>query len=110
MHKHEDAAALCVEAGANVSIQRTPELNTALHEACHLKMSKVAKLLISKRSTTTTQGVDNHEWDMLEAKNQFGNTPLHSAAAAGSLECVKMLLDAGAKVKTPNHASSFPST
>ncbi|KAF0774737.1 hypothetical protein AaE_001561 [Aphanomyces astaci] len=45
---------------------------------------------------------------MINAKNQFGNTPLHAAAMAGCAATVQVLLDAGASVDELNNQLSTP--
>lgn len=40
--------------------------------------------------------------------NAYGNTALHAAVHAVSLQCVKLLLEAGADVHAVNHKGSTP--
>lgn len=63
--------ALCVlKAGADPSVQRTPDLNTALHIAGTSGHIEVVRELLTGVEKWCTQGVDQHEWNMLTATNQ----------------------------------------
>ena len=45
------------------------DLNTALHQACVIGSNEVVQDLLKLKDKVTTQGVDNHEWNMIEAEN-----------------------------------------
>ncbi len=46
---------------------------------------------------------NDEKWSMINAKNQFGNAPLHAAAMAGAADVVRVMLEAGANVNALNN-------
>lgn len=40
---------------------------------------------------------------IINEKNEYGSTPLHIAAGYNSMDCLKLLLDAGAEIKLKNN-------
>ena len=44
----------------------------------------------------------------IDTQDKYGNTPLHYAVKCGSLEMVKLLVEAGADIKTRNQANMTP--
>merc|ERR1712232_387297 len=95
---HDKAVALLLEKGADLHIKITLDLNTPLHLACTLPSPKnmtLVKLLVEKGSDVTIE-------------NQYGNTPVHTAALAGNNDLVQFLVDSGARVDYANHLKSTP--
>lgn len=73
-----------------------------------MKNAEIVAALLKEKDVAKTQGVDHHEWNMVEAVNQFINTPLHTASMAGNVDCVRLLLEAGADVNAQNMDGSTP--
>lgn len=107
-HKHPRMAQAVLAAGCDVTIQKNPDLNTALHQACAIGAKDLVVNILKLKDQVKTQGVDQHEWNMLEAANLYGHTPLHTAAQTGSIDCIELLLDAGADVNAKNGDGSIP--
>lgn len=89
---HKQIVQLLLKHGANVNAQSASG-NSPLHSAVLHGHSQVVELLV--------------EWAgdalKLEEPNENGHTPLMEAASAGDVECVRILLDAGANVNTHSH-------
>jgi ankyrin repeat protein len=71
---------------------------------------KLAALITAVRSGPIAQvekQIAAHP-ELLKAQDQGGSTPLHHAAAFGSLATLKILLDAGADVNSQNRRASTP--
>lgn len=62
----------------------------ALHLAVALGLTELIPMLIKKKPS------------LLNSKDDYENTPLHTAAGNGNLECAKILLDAGADFTLKN--------
>jgi len=88
-HKPPVCAELLLDYGAKVSIASKHGW-LPLHECCHSRSYKstIVKLLLKKGDDS----VDPN------AKNRYGNTALHSAASAGNLDILQLLLDVGASM------------
>ncbi|XP_062209424.1 protein ACCELERATED CELL DEATH 6-like [Phragmites australis] len=77
----------------------TPQLNTALHLAALHGHSKFASEVLDKKS------------ELLVAKNDDGDTPLHLAAKAGKLKVAELLVSvARAWQDDPNTADTSPNS
>ena len=84
-----------LDAGANPKAV-TESGDTLLHLAAAQGNADVLKLLIEKRLSVN------------QKDRSFGATPLHDAAMANSLECVRLLLAAGARPDSPDSGSITP--
>lgn len=113
-----------IEGGAPVNIVAVDSI-TPLHEACIRGQAQCVRLLLDAGAQVrdckfyrnySPQSKNNkyssHPASLLfteprlcdlqvEARNIDGSTPLCDACAAGSLECVKLLLEYGATVNPP---------
>lgn len=76
-HNQPEIAEEVLAAGADVTIQKNPDLNTALHQACHIGATTIVKKLLKLKDKVTIQGVNNHEWNMVEAENMVRPTAHH---------------------------------
>ena len=72
----------------NLSKDRGKDERTALHFAASAGHEEVVELLANERNS------------LIEARDTFGNTPLHDASRNGNESCVNILLKMGAKTKT----------
>lgn len=90
-----DSVLRALKFGADPSVARLPDGQTALHLAASLDSPDVVSALIS------TGLVD------LEATDTFGNTSLACAAKTGS-RCIKPLINAGARTGVSNVAGFTP--
>ncbi|KAF8105019.1 hypothetical protein N665_0164s0034 [Sinapis alba] len=82
------------QVGANVR-NRSNEMNTPLHDACH--------------SAETMELILNNGGDAdLEAENTSGERPLHYASCNNSLRCVQLLVERGAQVDVLTEAGNTP--
>lgn len=82
--------------------------STLLHEAAASWDVKVEKLSYgSVFSTHLLLNADSSGLD-INARNSYGDTPLHTAARLASREIVKLLIDAGALIDLPNKYNKTP--
>ncbi|RHY54617.1 hypothetical protein DYB26_013959 [Aphanomyces astaci] len=90
------------------------DANSPLHEASFRKNPDIVRVLLRFKDQHMEEDMDEKSkdpqrkggqstWSMINAKNQFGNTPLHAAAMAGCAATVQVLLDAGASVDELNN-------
>ncbi|KAF0696816.1 Aste57867_12478 [Aphanomyces stellatus] len=110
---HVETAEALLEGGADVSALKTPDANSPLHEACFRKNPDMVRLLLRFKDQHAddllhTKDKKAPNWNMIDAKNQFGNAPLHAAAMAGSVATVQVMLDNGASVESINNQHSTP--
>ncbi|ETV97892.1 hypothetical protein H310_09213 [Aphanomyces invadans] len=116
---HMETAQALLEGGADISALRTPDANSPLHEASFRKNPGMVRLLLQYKDQHTEEDLNDKakdprratgqsSWSMINAKNQFGNTPLHAAAMAGCAATVHVLLDNGATVDELNNQQSTP--
>ena len=70
----------------NAARAELPDVVRWLHIAARLGNSNIIKIMLEK------EGAD------VDARNESGWTPLHTAANYGRVEAIKVLLEAGAKV------------
>ncbi|ETV80847.1 hypothetical protein H257_06304 [Aphanomyces astaci] len=116
---HIDTVEALLEGGADISALRTPDANSPLHEASFRKNPDIVRVLLrfkdqhmeedmNEKSKDPQRKGGQSTWSMINAKNQFGNTPLHAAAMAGCAATVQVLLDAGASVDELNNQLSTP--
>lgn len=113
-----------IEGGAAVNIVAVDSI-TPLHEACIRGQAQCVRLLLDAGAQVRDHKfysnyllrsesekcppprfclhlTESHLSDLqVEARNIDGSTPLCDACAAGSLECVKLLLEYGATVNPP---------
>ncbi|CCI49617.1 unnamed protein product [Albugo candida] len=101
-HGHVEVAKALVEAGADLHQVKTPDQNSPLHEA-----ALNGQVLILQHILYHLQS-DQDMVSLVNLRNQFGNTPLHNAALAGSHKCVDELLKAHADVSIRNANGSTP--
>ncbi|RHY80835.1 hypothetical protein DYB37_007745 [Aphanomyces astaci] len=106
---------LLQEKDADVNFhQRAQDANSPLHEASFRKNPDIVRVLLrfkdqhmeedmNEKSKDPQRKGGQSTWSMINAKNQFGNTPLHAAAMAGCAATVQVLLDAGASVDELNN-------
>lgn len=80
-----------IKAGANVNV-KSYELRTALHCAARARQVNNLAMLL------TLQDKSNYTLD-LNAKDQWGNTPLQDACRSGRPESCRLLIDAGATIE-----------
>ncbi|KAG7168005.1 Transient receptor potential cation channel subfamily A member 1-like 7 [Homarus americanus] len=71
-----------LEAGVHVNGHGGPFHETALHRAAQVRWATGVRFLITSGAS-------------VYAKNQYGQTPLHYAAASKSTACIKLLLESG---------------
>lgn len=90
-----EAVQVMLDAGANPKAV-TESGQTLLHLAAAQGNGDVLKLLIEKGLSVN------------EKEGSFGATPLHGATMANSLECVRLLLAAGARADSPDSANITP--
>lgn len=102
-HGHEQLTAFLIEHGADVNRPLADTGETPLHAAlCKTGrpvFDRILKLLLAAGADpnrATTPGVATGSF-MRDCRTK-GETPLHRAAAFGSLDTIQMLLDAGAQV------------
>lgn len=102
-HGHERLTAFLIEHGADVNRPLADTGETPLHAAlCNAKrpvFDRILKLLLAAgadANRATVPGVATGSF-MRDCRTK-GEMPLHRAAAFGSADAIRMLLDAGAKV------------
>jgi ankyrin repeat protein len=102
-HGHERLTAFLIESGADVNLALDDTGETPLHAAlCKTgrpAFDRILKLLLAAGADpnrATIPGVVTGSF-MRDCRTK-GETPLHRAAAFGSLEAIEMLLGAGAEV------------
>ena len=92
-----------IEAGADVDATEPDDAYTALAVLCKSKSGAMSKAEVAAALWLIERGAD------VNKASDFGETPLHLAAAGGSLEVVEALINKGATVqhtrldKTPLH-------
>ena len=82
---HSEAFEILLQRGADVNKPHTFTFDTVLHEVCRQGRLDKAKRLLEIGSK-------------INCRNHHGLTPLHSAIQGGSLEVVKLLVNAGAEI------------
>jgi len=99
-----EAAKLLIERGADVNAREQRKGQTALMWAVAQSHPAMAQLLLEHAAEVDARSTVN-EWERMvtaepRQKNLYsgGFTPLLYAARQGCLECVELLLDAGAKI------------
>lgn len=100
-----------IQSGASVNVVAVDSI-TPLHEACVRGQAECVRLLLEagaqvdrpslgKRRRRNAGALVRHHASsvvsQVDARNVDGSTPLCDACSAGSLECVRLLLDHGAK-------------
>src|SRR6266404_5529177 len=117
-----DVAWLLLEHGADVN-SKDKNQDTPLHNAIFEGRLEIARMLLYHGANTSTdkgwynshrakyflllnhflvQGID------VDAKNKYGNAPLHLTCFYGKLEVTRMLLDHGATVDMENEEGETP--
>ena len=82
--------------GASLDDVTTDDQRTAVHMAVQYNQIPVLEYLV------------NHHPAHIERVTTEGYTPLHEAASSGSLDSLKILLDAGAKVNVKSNNGYTP--
>jgi ankyrin repeat protein len=102
-HGHWKLCQLLIEKGADVNWSESETGETALHSALctddRLRYDRVVKVLLAAGAdpnAATKPGVETGAF-MRDCRTR-GETPLHRAAAVGTVETVRLLLKAGARV------------
>ncbi|KAG6975574.1 hypothetical protein JG688_00002233 [Phytophthora aleatoria] len=101
---HKEIIQILLKADADLGVLKTPDRNSPLHEAASGGDLNILQLVLNK----VLEKSGDNTTDLLNLQNQFGNTPLHNAARAGSPGCVSHLLQAGAKHSIKNVNGSVP--
>ena len=112
-HGHEGLTAFLIERGADVNRPLADTGETPLHAVlCKTGrpvLDRILKLLLAAGADSnraTIAGVATGSF-MRDCRTK-GETPLHRAAAFGSLEAVQMLIEAGAKVEVRDAHGDTP--
>ena len=99
LHGHTDVCCLLLDHGSSLEEREFGTDNTALHEAALFgHLATVAALLDWTPEKAGT---------LVNLKNQSGFTPLTTACQEGHLDCVLLLLEAGAE-PLQTHQGSWP--
>ena len=122
--KHVGSVRFFISAGADVNIKDDTQ-KTPLHEAASLGNAEIVKLLLAAGAYPNAKEnlfgrTPLHESDLevskllihagadVNAKDYFGETPLHHVSKLGFLDVVKLLLEAGADVNVVNKVGKTP--
>lgn len=128
---HHRVVSALIFHGADCNIRTKDGQRTPIQVALASGYPNIAKILYyhgkAQVNITTTKGrtvlhlcaMFADAYDLLEAilavrkldidtQDKYGNTPLHYAVKCGSLEMVKLLVEAGADIKTRNQANMTP--
>jgi len=112
-HNHWQLCQYLLEHGANASMSNPNNGETPLHSAIsksnNLSTVIVAEVLLSHGANPNAKTIAYKETGafMRDAKTQ-GETPLHRAAAFGSVELIDLLLSHGADVMATDHGGDTP--
>ena len=112
-HNHWQLCQFLLEQGADASLAKDDNGETALHSALSKANSKrtyqVAHLLLSYNANPNAKTLPNKESGafMRDAKTH-GETPLHRAAAFGSVEVIDLLLEYGADTNAEDQNGNTP--
>ncbi|KAI8979521.1 ankyrin repeat-containing domain protein, partial [Mycotypha africana] len=79
---------LLTNAHLDINLRSGPRKTTALHEACSVGFSEGVTLLLAHPEVDINATTDDHQ----------GLTPVHMAVQANQVECLRLLLAAGARV------------
>jgi ankyrin repeat protein len=86
-----------LDAGVKINtVTNSPDRLTALHVAVEENKPELAELILKRKSANK------------EAKDIFGNTPLHLAVDAENTKFVKLLVNAGAKINAKDKEGKTP--
>ncbi|KAF6003866.1 hypothetical protein F1559_002890 [Cyanidiococcus yangmingshanensis] len=102
---HADACRVLLKHGADIlALDRNGR--TALHFACSRSRSETVQLLLEYAETAfkSREGDAFRKW--LDARTTGGLTPLHHAIQGGNVDCVELLIRAGACIQDPLPDSS----
>jgi ankyrin repeat protein len=99
---HKEVVKILLDAGSDYSELKTPDRNSPLHEAAFCDEPEILNLVLEKIHSTHSPDGNQQNSYLIDLTNQFGNTPLHNAACAGSEECVRLLLKNDAKYNIKN--------
>ncbi len=96
---------MLLDKGANIDATLLTNRNTPLIVASGVGAEEVCKLLIERKNGEGQENTSPDE-EYVCQQNTYGNTPLHAAVRAGSVDTVQLLFDHGAKVDAVNHVGS----
>ena len=111
-HGHWQLCQFCIEQGASPDAPDRETGETALHAATSADRpasEQVVRILLAAGADPNSKTIPNRETGsfMRDCRTK-GETPLHRAAALGSAETVRMLIEAGAALDSRDEAGDSP--
>ncbi len=92
---HDSEYVIKLLLGAGASIDLLEPTGTALHQACYRSKPKIVQALLTKHAS-------------LEGRDIFKRTPLFDAVKRNAIDCLKLLVNAGADVNAEDKECRTP--